>query len=293
MKKFWTKEVKIGLTAIVCLVMMYAGIQFLKGINIMKPANHYIVTFSNVNDLMVSSPVLVNGYKVGVVHDMKFDYESNDKVNVVINLDEELRIPVNSKISMTKSLMGNASLVIDMNPYVSEYYNSGDVIEGVEANDLMGSLAGMMPDVQSIVSKVDSILANVNTLFQDPALQATIQRLDYISANLVTLSNDLNKVMGNDVPVILDNVTSITANVDSLTTTLNGLPLDATLAQISTLLGNIEEATAQLNKCDNTAGKLLNDEQLYNQLNATVASLDSLLVDIRLNPKRYINIKVF
>ena len=99
--------------------------------------------------------------------------------------------------------------------------------------------------------------------------------------------------MGNDVPEILDNVTSITANVDSLTTTLNGLPLDATLAQISTLLGNIEEATAQLNKCDNTDGKLLNDEQLYNQLNATVASLDSLLVDIRLNPKRYINIKVF
>lgn len=293
MKKFWTKEVKIGLSAIVCLILMYAGIQFLKGVNVMKPANHYIITFNNVSDLMVSSPVLVNGYKVGVVHEMQFDYETNNKVNVTINLDEELRIPVDSKISMVKSLMGNASLVIDMNPYVSEYYKSGDVIEGMEGNDLMGSLAGMMPEVQSIVLKVDSILTGVNALFNDPALQATVKRLDCISANLATLTGDLNKVMGNDVPVILDNVTSITAQVDTLTTTLNAIPLEATLAQVSTLLGNIETATAQLNKCDNTAGKLLNDEQLYEQLNNTVASLDSLLVDIRLNPKRYINIKVF
>ena len=88
MKKFWTKEVKIGLTAIICIVLMFIVIQFLKGIDVTKPANYYTIAFDNVSDVMVSSPVTVNGYKVGVVHDMQYDYESNKQVLVMINLDK-------------------------------------------------------------------------------------------------------------------------------------------------------------------------------------------------------------
>lgn len=292
MKKFWTKEVKIGLSAIICLVAMFVVIQFMKGINVMKPANHYTVTFENVSDLIVSSPVTVSGYKVGVVHDMKMNYETK-KVEVMINLDKEMRIPRDSKITLAKTLMGNGSLVIDANPYVSEYYEPGDVIEGSNGNDLMAGLANMMPQLQSIVGKVDSIMTGVQAITNDPAFKTSIERLDGITANLQNTTSELDKVMRNDLPVLLGNVNSICNNVDSLTTTLNTLPIDATFEQINTLMSNIQDATAQLNKTDNTAGKLLNDEQLYNRLNKAVFSLDSLLIDIRQNPKRYINIKVF
>lgn len=292
MKKFWTKEVKIGLSAIICLVAMFVVIQFMKGINVMKPANHYTVTFENVSDLIVSSPVTVSGYKVGVVHDMKMNYETK-KVEVMINLDKEMRIPRDSKITLAKTLMGNGSLVIDANPYVSEYYEPGDVIEGSNGNDLMAGLANMMPQLQSIVGKVDSIMTGVQAITNDPAFKTSIERLDGITANLQNTTSELDKVMRNDLPVLLGNVNSICNNVDSLTTTLNTLPIDATFEQINTLMSNIQDATAQLNKTDNTAGKLLNDEQLYNRLNQAVFSLDSLLIDIRQNPKRYINIKVF
>jgi phospholipid/cholesterol/gamma-HCH transport system substrate-binding protein len=91
----------------------------------------------------------------------------------------------------------------------------------------------------------------------------------------------------------MDNVTSICNNVDSLTTTLNTLPLNETIEEVYTLIDNIKEATAQLNKTDNTAGKLLNDEELYDRINGAIVSLDSLLIDIRQNPKRYINVTVF
>lgn len=292
MKKFWTKEVKIGLSAIICLVAMFVVIQFMKGINVMKPANHYTVTFENVSDLIVSSPVTVSGYKVGVVHEMKMNYETK-KVEVMINLDKEMRIPRDSKITLAKTLMGNGSLVIDANPYVSEYYEPGDVIEGSNGNDLMAGLANMMPQLQSIVGKVDSIMTGVQAITNDPAFKTSIERLDGITANLQNTTSELDKVMRNDLPVLLGNVNSICNNVDSLTTTLNTLPIDATFEQINTLMSNIQDATAQLNKTDNTAGKLLNDEQLYNRLNKAVFSLDSLLIDIRQNPKRYINIKVF
>ena len=292
MKKFFTKEVKIGISAVVCLVLMFVVIQFLKGIDVTKPANYYTIKFDNVSDVMVSTPVNVNGYKVGVVHEMQYDYESNGAL-VMINLDKELRIPRDSKISISKTIMGNASINIDLNPYVSEYYESGDVIEGSAGSDLMSSIGGMVPQINAIVQKVDSVLGGLNNIVNDPALIAAIQNLDDITANLNTMTSELEKTIHNDLPQIVENVTTITNNVDTLTSTLNTLPIEATLAQVTTLLGNIEQATAQLNKTDNTAGLLLNDQELYNRLNSTVTSLDSLLNDIRQNPKKYINVKVF
>ena len=292
MKKFFTKEVKIGISAVVCLVLMFVVIQFLKGIDVTKPANYYTIKFDNVSDVMVSTPVNVNGYKVGVVHEMQYDYESNGSL-VMINLDKELRIPRDSKISISKTIMGNASINIDLNPYVSEYYESGDVIEGSAGSDLMSSIGGMVPQINAIVQKVDSVLGGLNNIVNDPALIAAIQNLDDITANLNTMTSELEKTIQNDLPQIVENVTTITNNVDTLTSTLNTLPIEATLAQVTTLLGNIEQATAQLNKTDNTAGLLLNDQELYNRLNSTVTSLDSLLNDIRQNPKKYINVKVF
>ena len=293
MKKIWTREIKIGLSAIVCLIIIFAGIQFLKGINVVQPTNFYTITFKNVDELMVSSPVTVNGYKVGVVHDIKYDYTNNDRVLVMVNLDKELRIARDSKISLVKGLMGGATVVIDNNPYVSEFYQSGDTIEGMAGNDLMGNIAGMMPEVEILIGKLDSILSGVQTLVNDPALLNSVQRLDGITANLEGTTEQLNNMMRNDVPAIMNNVTSITNNVDTLTAMLNRLPIENTINDINQLVANIEEASAGLNTTDNTAGLILNDTQLYDKLNEAVTSLDSLLVDIRLNPKRYINIKVF
>ena len=292
MKKFWTKEIKIALTVILCLIIIFAGIQFLKGINVMKPANHYTITFANVDELMVSSPVTVNGYKVGVVHDMQYDH-TNNKVLVMINIDKDMRIPRDSKITLSKGLMGGATVVIDINPYVSEYYTRGEVIEGIIGTDMMGELSGMMPELSTIVAKVDSILSGVNVVVSDPALLAAVQRLDGITANLQSSSKELDNVMHNDLPGIVKNVNTITNNIDTLTRTLNALPIETTIGSINELVANLKAATSQLNETDNTAGLLLNDSQLYEQLNTAVTSLDSLLNDIRTNPKRYINIKVF
>lgn len=150
MKKFFTKEVKIGLSVILSLVILYVGIQFLKGINVMKPANHYYVTFSNVKDLMISSPVTVEGFKVGLVHEMQYDYETNKGVRVMLNLDKELRIPKGSKIILSKSLLGNASLIIEMNPYVSEYYNPGDEIEGMVESEMLNNVSAMIPKIEAL-----------------------------------------------------------------------------------------------------------------------------------------------
>lgn len=293
MKKFFTKEVKIGLSVILSLVILYVGIQFLKGINVMKPANHYYVTFSNVKDLMISSPVTVEGFKVGLVHEMQYDYETNKGVRVMLNLDKELRIPKGSKIILSKSLLGNASLIIEMNPYVSEYYNSGDEIEGMVESEMLSNVSAMIPKIEALVPKLDSILTGVQALVNDPALAASIGRLDNITADLAASSQSLSRVMRNDVPAVLSTANTVLCRVDTFATTLNSLPLQNTVASVNSIAGNLELTTARLNGTDNTLGLLLNDRYLYDRLTGTVGSLDSLLIDLRLHPKRYLHFSVF
>lgn len=293
MKKFFTKEVKIALSVILSLVVLYVGIQFLKGINVTKPANHYYVTFNNVQDLMVSSPVTVEGFKVGLVHEMQYDYENNGQVCVMLNLDKQLRIPKGSKIILTKSLLGNATIVIEMNPYVSEYYTSGDVIEGMVASDMLSNVSAMIPQIEALIPKLDSILVGVQTLVNDPALSTSISRLDNITADLAASSQSLSRVMRYDVPTVLSTANTVLCRVDTFATTLNNLPLQNTISSVNNIAGNLELTTARLNATDNTLGLLLNDHYLYDRLTGTVSSLDSLLIDIRLRPKRYVHFSVF
>ncbi len=293
MKKFFTKEVKIALSVILSLVVLYVGIQFLKGINVTKPANHYYVTFNNVQDLMVSSPVTVEGFKVGLVHEMQYDYENNGQVRVMLNLDKQLRIPKGSKIILTKSLLGNATIVIEMNPYVSEYYTSGDVIEGMVASDMLSNVSAMIPQIEALIPKLDSILVGVQTLVNDPALSTSISRLDNITADLAASSQSLSRVMRYDVPTVLSTANTVLCRVDTFATTLNNLPLQNTISSVNNIAGNLELTTARLNATDNTLGLLLNDHYLYDRLTGTVSSLDSLLIDIRLRPKRYVHFSVF
>lgn len=293
MKKFFTKEVKIALSVILSLIVLYVGIQFLKGINVTKPSNHYYVTFNNAQDLMVSSPVTVDGFKVGLVHEMQYDYENNSEVRVMLNLDKQLRIPKGSKVILSRSLLGNASIVIEMNPYVSEYYSSGDVIEGIVESDMISNVSEMIPQIEALIPKLDSILTGVQTLVNDPALTTSIGRLDNITADLAASSQSLSRVMRNDVPAVLTTANTVLCRVDTFATTLNNLPLQNTITSVNAIAGNLELTTARLNGTDNTIGLLLNDRYLYDRLTGTVGSLDSLLIDLRLHPKRYVHFSVF
>ena len=293
MKKFFTKEVKIALSVLISLVLLYIGIQFLKGVNVLKPANHYYVTFDNVQDLMLSSPVTVDGFKVGLVHEMEYNYQPDGKIRVMLNLDKQLQIPQGSKIILSKSLLGNATVVIELNPYVSEYYRPGDVIEGMVETDMLSNVSAMIPKVEAMLPKLDSILIGVQAIVNDPALTASIQRLDGITADLKSSTQSLSTVMRKDVPMLLANVNSIAGRVDTFACTLNTLPLQSTMTSVNTLADNLALTSARLNATDNTLGLLLNDRYFYDKLTGTVGSLDSLLIDLRMNPKRYVHFSVF
>lgn len=299
MKKIFNKEFIIGICVIAAIVILIFGIDYLKGINLFSPANFYYASYDNVAGLEISSPVTVDGYKVGQVREIQFDYENPGKIKVLLALNKNLRIPVDSRATMGSTLMSGNFIAIKLGKSAEKIPVGGD-IESIETSDLMSSLSeDIMPAINQILPRVDSLLYNLNKLAGDPALISSIQRLDGITGNVLNATDGLNSTINKDFPIVMRNVKSISHGLDTVTSNLGvlsaqlkSLPLNTTVENVNALTDNLTKFSNQLNDPNSTLGMLMNDPELYNKLNRVAADVDSLIVDIKKNPKRYISIKL-
>ena len=283
MKSVLKKELTIGGLVIVALAVLILGIDFLKGVNVFKASNYYYVEYTNVEGLAISAPVTLNGSKVGQVREINYEFDNPGHVKVEVSLDKQLRLPKGTQAVLTTDLLGTASIVLK--PGESKDWQAvGDRLEGVTDKGLMANVGGMMPAVEAIFPKIDTLLTNLNAITGDPALTASVKRLDAITANLEVRSRTGTSVTSN-----LD---SITGDVAVLTAQLRELPVDSLSADLAATIANLQALSEELKNPDGSLGMLMKDPALYNNLNNTVSSLDSLFVDIKKNPKRYISIKL-
>lgn len=299
MKKFFTKESLIAVTVIIGLCILFFGIEYLKGINLFKPANFYYAKFEKVDGLAVSAPVVINGFQVGQVREINYDYDKND-ISVLLSMNKDLRIPKESSVKISVDMLGTAQLVLTLSDGTS-YYNVGDEIPSGNLPGLMDDINGkLMPGVTSLLPKIDSILTNINAILANPALTNSVGRLDVITADLQSSTNSLNRMMNHQVPGIMNNVNGITSNLNSTSSNINDLslklkemPLEATVQNANATMANLKQLSDNLNNKNSSLGLLMNDPTLYNHLDNAIASLDTLLTDLQKNPKRYVTFKVF
>ena len=303
------KNVLIGLTVVVSICILYWGIEYLKGINLLKPANFYYAKFEKVNGLTVASPVTVNGFKVGQVREITYDYDTN-QISVELSFEKGLKIPDGSTITFSNELLGAAALQLNLGASKT-YMEVGSVIPTQMQGGLMDKVGNdMMPALVSILPKVDSIVGSVNQILANPAIAASVTRCDSITRELVASSAQLTELMASlnkAIPGMVHNANGVLANANALTgdlrtttgnlNTITGnfkeLPLDTTLNRINATLANVQRLTTKLNNENSSLGMLLNDKKLYQNATSTVASLDSLLQDVKKHPKKYVTIKVF
>ncbi|MDE6465027.1 MAG: MlaD family protein [Muribaculaceae bacterium] len=293
------KEILVGLMVTLALVLLFFGINFLKGVNIFKAANYYYAGYSNVEGLATSAPVTLNGYKVGLVRNIKYQFDNPGNVVVEFSVDKELRLPRNTQAVISSDLLGTASIVLRLGDASEGFYAVGDTVPGSVNAGLMGSVnETIMPAVSAVIPKVDTLLTSLNTLVSDPALATSVRRIDDITLELDASVRSLRSLMEALAPTV-QNVNSITTNVDTITGNLTVVsaalaeaPVDSLMNELNRTAANLEQLTAALNNPDSSIGRLTSDPELYNNINATVMSLDSLFVDIKRNPKRYISIKL-
>ena len=292
------KNVIIGACVIIALAILFFGIEFLKGVNVFKPTNYYTASYTNVMGLQVSAPVSVNGFKVGQVSNISYEYDNPGHVLVEMNLDKALKVPAGTKAVIVADLLGTATINLEMSKDGS-FHNVGDKLIGETASGMMDKVSDeLMPGVTRILPTVDTLLTNVNTLVADPALAASIARLDQITASVASMLQRVDKSL-TALPAIMKHVDGITANLDSVSGDLASLSSQLSEANITATLNNVEKLTVQLNELaaslnseKSSLGLLMHDPELYNNLTKATGSLDSLFIDIKKNPKRYISIKL-
>ena len=304
MKKLFSREIIIGASVLIALLALVFGINYLKGVNIFKAANYYYASYTNVTGLAQSAPVTLNGYKVGLVRDIAYEYDNPGHVKVEISLDRQLLLPEGTSAVIVTDMLGTSTIELKMgtSPNLLEV---GSKIAGVEGSGLMDKVSTeLMPSIMQIAPHIDSLVVALTAVAADPALVSSVKRLDAIMANLEATTTQLNRA----VPALLKNtnatmanVSEISANISQVSKTLavlsddlKNLPLDSTVNNLKNITANLDEATSKLNSTNSSLGLLLNDPGLYHNLNNSAAHVDSILIDLKKQPKRYIpSIKIF
>lgn len=291
-----TKEIKIALVAIVGILIMYFGINFLKGMNLFSTNNAYYMTFDDIQGLGASTPIYADGYKVGIVDGLEYDYKENGPIKVKVDIIKDLRIPQGSKAEIVKDLMGNlqVNLLLANNP--RERVEPGGIIPGAVNGGMMDKAANLVPVVEKMLPKLDSILASVNALLADPALAASLHNVETITSNLTVSTRELNTLMAGlnkQVPGMIGKANGVLDNTNRLTANLASLDVQGTLNKVNQTLESAHQFTEKLNSNQGSLGLLMNDTKLYDNLTSTMSHADSLVIDLKAHPKRYVHFSVF
>ena len=296
MNKIFTKEVKIALVAIVALVLLFFGLNFLKGLTLFSSSATYNMSFKDLKGLSESTAIYADGYKVGTVTSIEYGDENAGNVLVKCDIDPQLRIPKGSQAEIESDLMGNikVNLLLANNP--KEKIEPGGLIMGIDGKGMMAQFQEVLPTVMAIVPKLDSIVTSVNTILANPSIVNILRNAEDMTANLKVTTSELNSLamqLNRSVPGMMQHANATLQNTETLTGNLAKVDVDATMKKIDSTLDNLEQMSKALNNREGTLGLLMYDKGVYNNLNSTMRHADSLMIDLKAHPKRYVHFSVF
>ncbi|MBR1775138.1 MAG: MCE family protein [Bacteroidales bacterium] len=296
-------EFQIGLVGLVTLVILFLGIKFLKGTDIFSSNRNYYAIYDNVSGMHESSYIYINGLKAGYVKKITPMDKLNKKFLVEIAVDKKLEIPKDSRLTLfSDGLLGGKALRIDAG--VSNIMLSGkDTIIGYIENGMMDGLSSkidpMMTDLSSVIKRIDTLTAAMNNTFNSQSqenIRQTLNNINSVSKKLDHIALNVDNLIDNDkqkLDNIVTNIETITENILSITDSIDGSKIAATLNDVNSSLTNLNSMLKKIEKGNGNLGQFLNDEQLYNNLTQSTKSLNELIEDIKKNPKKYINVRVF
>lgn len=300
------KETKIGIIAILIIAFFIWGFNFLKGKNIISSNKTFYAVYNHIDGLEEASPVFVNGFKVGVVESIKFHKLTQEKIVVKFSLGENLKLPKQSKVIIyPATLIAGKAIKIEFSDS-KEYYANGDTIVGELEQDLISSLSDeLIPlknKIENLVVSMDSVLAIFDTQRKEN-LKKSLDNINKITTNLnelVDADNSKLAVILNNAESISNNlkknneqITNILTNFSSISDSLEQANIKTTILNANKTLAEFSAISAKINSGEGTIGMLIQNDSLYNNLNFLAADLDSLVIDLNENPRRYVHFSLF
>lgn len=291
--KYLSKEGKIGLTFIIAIIILYFGINFLKGHSTLAKEYTYYVVYNQVGGLTSSSPITINGYKVGNVTDVLYDFKAPNHIVVKLNINKELQIPKGSKVYMISELLGGVSLDLRL-ASGNHYYEAGDTLEAGVAHGLTGKIEEeMLPQLNAMLPKIDSLISALYTIASNDHINSTLSHAAEVSGKLSLTADEFNRLLKDDIPTLVKHLSQTGANIEQISTQLAMVDYAQTIAQIDSTVNNLQHLSKVLLSEEGAAGRLLSDTTFYHNLNSLCDNANALIEDIKKHPTRYINISVF
>ena len=297
------------------MFIMIWGINYLKGIDIFKQNTSYYVVYEKIDGLLKSSTVNINGFQVGQVTDISFLNDYSGRILVTLSLHGDYKIAKGSTAKIVSSdIMGTKSIKLEI-VHSGEFYNPNDTIPGATESDLKEQVSmqvlPLKKKAEELIASFDSVLTVVTYVFNQRTRENLTQSFENINrtvANIESSSAELKKIMGNGkINSIVNNIDSISStismnsgqitnilkNMSDLSDSLSKLNISPVFAEISESIAGLNAIIQKLNTTESSAGLLINDPVLYQNLNNLAGSLDLLLKDVRINPKRYVHFSAF
>lgn len=305
-----SNEAKVGILVTIALVALIWGLNYLKGKDLFKSRNTYYAVYSNVDGLVKSNPVFMNGFRIGIINNIDFMPDKSGDLLVTLLINDDVFVSKNaSAVIFSSDLIGTKALRIDLGNSPQEATN-GDTIPGI----LEGSLSQQLgKEVGPIKNKTEHLIENVDSVMTllrkmvDPATQNNFKSgINHMNNSLAAIDQLMNDDKGK-LKVMLDNLAQITTNLKNNNAQINSILTNlatvsdslaaanfaSTIRKADVVLAQSAEIMSKINKGEGTIGKLVNDEQLYLNLDQTSKDLDELLKDLKSNPKRYVHFSVF
>ena len=301
----FTKEIKVGFLAIIGVMMSVFSYNYLKGINLFDKNRKFTVKYEKVDGLSVSNPVTMNGFKIGKVQKINFNSKNTRELLVDITIDNDVVFPKTSLAELYETgLIGGKAIAI-----IPDYKNDstialdGDILKGGIKPGLTELVNQILPQVQlqleAVMKNAEIVLQNINTLFDDETkkeLKSSIEDFSNLTNSLSETSKEISNLITDNSDNLTNAVTDFkiaSNNIKSITDSIDSNDIIAITSSLNTLVSDLNSITSSLKNSNGTAGMLINDKSIYNNLENATNQLNILIEDIKLNPDRYINFSVF
>ncbi len=300
-----SQEVKVGLFAVIALMMFYFGFQFLKGSDFFSSMHKYQVVYDNIDGLTASNPIRINGLSVGRVKSIEILQNQNNKLLVTLELNKDIRITQGTKAFLADDgLLGGKMIQLTINPSRPLLDDGGMLVAAKES----GLSALIREKTLPVLNNVDSLTYQLNRVIAQfdqtgiilnktlGSANATVSTLGLtVSENRAALRTTLANVnrLSSSLIETERQLKPILTKADNFVDSLQGLQLKQTLVTVNKTIGNLQTILSSISKGQGSLGKLTSDEALYSNVNKTTASLEKLLTDLRENPKRYVHFSLF
>tara|TARA_B110000003_G_scaffold204081_1_gene202782 strand:- start:1532 stop:2491 length:960 start_codon:yes stop_codon:yes gene_type:complete len=303
------KELKIGLLAVVAIIFLVFGVNYLKGINILNDNRNFYAVYENIGGLQVGSPVMVNGYKVGLVSNVDLLIENNQQLLVTISIEKEFSIPSNTVCKIVnQDLMGTKGISLVLGD-ATNFLSVGDTlnggIEGTLQDDVNAQILPLKNKAEQLIGSMDSVMMIVTAVLNKDTRESLRNSLQSLDKTFSLMSETMIKVDSmvavNDerITKVISNLASITSNLESsngeiknILTNFSTLSDSLAKADIATALKNVSDITAKINNGEGSIGLLLKDDKIYANFEKSTRELAELLEDIKRHPSRYVNFSI-